>query len=397
MSRATWELVRVKRQWRASLAKCQKLQHRTQLQTFFAAWRHSQVDIPFHAAIVGFDALLRQLDQDIAVALFQFRQYGTAVVKALRSDDIAFYSGLAQESSHWLGPADARRFWKVLRRSLPKFRQRRQGFDPLCIEALEEQWIPHFSQLEVGEPVGPEVLLNACHQRQISTLPAQSSLCTTELPSLFQLEDVLRQTQPHRATGFDIIPSILFHEHPCRLAELFFPLLLKMMTWQHEPLAGKGGPLAVLLKKGSPYVASNYRGIMLLPTFAKRVHALIRTQLMSLLESQRPPGQLGGFRNQQVMYGSQSLQIFGHIMDRHHLTSGVLFLDLSTAFHRLIREWVSGIHVPADLEQVLHSLEAEGIPIDEMCTQLQLPTLLEQLGAPRFCVVFSKTFVLVRG
>ena len=123
---------------------------------------------------------------------------------------------------------------------------------------------------------------------------------------------------------------------------------------------------------------------MLLPTFAKRVHALIRTQLMHLLERQRPAGQLGGFRNQQVMYGSQSLQIFGHIMDRHHLTSGVLFLDLCTAFHRLIREWVSGIYVPEDLEKVLNSLENEGIPIDEICTRLQLPTLLERLGAPRF-------------
>ena len=231
MTRATWELVCAKRKWRANLARCQKLQHRTHLQAFFAAWKHSQAELDFQKELAAFDDLLHQLDVDIAEALFQFRQFGAEVVKALRADDVAFYNSLAQESSHWLGPSSTRRFWKVLRRSLPKFRQRRKGFDPLSIEALEEQWIPHFSQLEVGEQVSPDELLMNCHQRQVSAAPAQTAYCTTELPTLFQLEDVLRQTQPHKATGYDVLPSVLFHEHPCRLAELFFPLLLKMMTW----------------------------------------------------------------------------------------------------------------------------------------------------------------------
>lgn len=384
MTRSTWVLVCAKRKWRSTLAHTQKLQHTTTLQTFFAAWKHAKVGASFDAALQEFEGLIVQLDHDIAYALHHFRRHGKAVVQALRADDVAFYSGLAQESSQCLGPSDARRFWKALRRHIPKFRQRRQGFDPLCIESLEDQWLPHFCQLEVGEPIDPVALLEACHNRQLSTPPAQVKFCAGDLPSLIQLEDVLRQTQPHRATGYDTIPSILFHEHPCELAELFFPLLLKIMTWQHEPIAGKGGPLAVLLKKGSAYLASNYRGIMLLPTFTKRVHALIRSQLMSLLERQRPPGQIGGFSHQQVMYGSQSLQIFGRIMDRHQMTSAVLFLDLTTAFHRLIREWVSGIHVSEDLEKVLHSLEEEGIPIEEMCQRLQLPDLLVQLDAPPF-------------
>ena len=161
----------------------------------------------------------------------------------------------------------------------------------------------------------------------------------------------------------------------------FFPLLLKMMVWQQEPFAGKGGPLAVIHKKGNHLVASNYRGIMLLPTFTKRVHALLRTQLMQLLERQRPPGQLGGFSHQQVMYGSQSLQVFGRIMDTLKLTSAVLFLDLATAFHRLVREWVSGVHVPADLLAVFQALEQEGLDVAEMCERIHMPSLLETPGA----------------
>ena len=40
-----------------------------------------------------------------------------------------------------------------------------------------------------------------------------------------QLEDVLRQTKPHKATGYDQLPSVLFRNHACDLAEAFFPLV----------------------------------------------------------------------------------------------------------------------------------------------------------------------------
>eukprot|EP00435_Cladocopium_sp_Y103_P059388 s1362_g21.t1 len=78
--------------------------------------------------------------------------------------------------------------------------------------------------------------------------------------------------------------------------------------------------------------------------------------------------------------------MFGHIADSAHLTSGVLFLDLTTAFHRLVREWVSGIHIEADIIQVLDAMEAEGLSIGEMCERLHLPSLLERLNAPPFLV-----------
>lgn len=390
MTSTTWELVCAKKKWRANLARCQRLQTRTTMHLLFAAWRHSIHGICFTQEAHSFDAILKQLDRDVAVALYNFRTLGIQVTQATRRDDMVFYQNLAQESSRWLGPSETRQFWKVLRRSLPRFRQRRRGFDPLSIEPLEDQWMPHFTQLEVGEQMHPAELLHDCHERQRQTAPAQMHFTIAELPSLMQLEDVLRQTKPHKATGHDTLPSVLFRNHACDLAEAFFPLLLKMMVWQQEPFAGKGGPLAVIHKKGNHLVASNYRGIMLLPTFTKRVHALLRTQLMQLLERQRPPGQLGGFSHQQVMYGSQSLQVFGRIMDTLKLTSAVLFLDLATAFHRLVREWVSGVHVPADLLNVFQALEQEGLDVAEMCERIHMPSLLETLRAPPFLIQLMK-------
>ena len=337
-----------------------------------------------------FDQILTQLDVDVATALHQFRSYGAMVTKALRQDDIRFYDALAQESSQWLEPQHARELWKTLRRNLPKFRQRRMGFDPLKIDALDDQWMPHFCQLEVGKSTTPMQLLEDCHQRQIQAPIRQQSFDMTDLPTISQLEDVIRQTPAGKATGYDSLPSQLFRQNPCDLADIFFPLLLKMYVWQHEPIAGKGGQLAVIHKKGSPFAAQNYRGIMLLPTFTKRVHALLRMQIMHLLHRQRPPGRLGGFAHQQVMYGSQTLQAFGRIMDGQNITSGILFLDLTTAFHRLVREWTSGINLEADLEEVLAAMDAEGLPVEDMCDKLHLPCLLERLGAPAFLVQLIK-------
>ena len=57
----------------------------------------------------------------------------------------------------------------------------------------------------------------------------------------------------------------------------------------------KADRMAVIHKRGSYLQAENYRGIMLLPSIAKRVHAMLRTRLMRLLATQHPQGQIGGF------------------------------------------------------------------------------------------------------
>ena len=160
--------------------------------------------------------------------------------------------------------------------------------------------------------------------------------------------------------------------------------------------------MAVIHKRGSYLQAENYRGIMLLPSIAKRVHAMLRTRLMRLLATQRPQGQIGGFPAMQVPFGSQLLQTFGRVMDAMNFSSAVVFIDLANAFHRLVREFVSGVHVPEDIEDVLERLMQEGLPVTEMIELLQLPSLLERLGAPPFLVqlvqdLHSHTWMCVPG
>lgn len=382
MSGYTWELVCLKKGWRNALHDNNRIRSQTLMAAAFAAWRFAQIGSDCRPILLGFDELLVAQDHACAWALFSFRELGRQVTLALRKDDSAFYEQLASSAAEFLDPHQVKQFWKCIRRSLPKFRDRRFGQDPVKLELLKDQWVPYLQQLEVGDIFEPQNLASRCHERQICMPIAQEVFQPDEVPSLIEVEDALRLSQPERATGLDPLPSGLFRSHAVDLATIYFPLVLKMCFWQSEPITSKGGPMAVIYKKGTGLEAANYRGIMLLPTFAKRFHALLRSRLMALLQRQRPQGQMGGFPSMQVPFGSQVLRTFGRIMDAHNISSAVVFIDLANAFHRLIRELVS----PAEVEIVLNALIEEGLPAHDVAQALELPCLLQQLGAPPFLI-----------
>ena len=387
MSEGSWGLVRQKRASRNTLAAYNRSQRLTALSAWFACWKHAINDMDLGVLAVAFDQLLRQQDILIAVEYHHFRLLGRQVVKALRNDDIKFYDNLLQDCTAFLEPKQVKGLWNVVRRSLPKFQQRRMSTPPFQIEGFEDQWASHFCQLEAGRSVTLQELHKTCFTRQLHCLfDAPRELHVSQLPSLFLLEDAFRQTQPDRATGNDPLPSVLFHKAAKPLAGLYHDLLIKEYIWQMEPLQHKGGPVAIVPKCLVPTSTAQFRGILLLGNMAKRTHSVIRKQLMSHLERARAPGQLGGFPGQQVMFGSQALQLFCNMADAKGVSSAVLFLDLSNAFHHLVRELVTGISLSASLDVVLETLASTQHPAEKIRAACSLPGLLEQLGAPS-CLV----------
>lgn len=164
---------------------------------------------------------------------------------------------------------------------------RKQTQNPLLIEPLEKDWVPHFQQLELGQVTTAEELTHRCLTIQ-HQLPGVASIDVLELPSLTAFEDALRAITPDRSTGLDPIPSGLFRPHAAAIAQHAFSLLLKTFAWQTEPLAYKGGKMALIPKNLQPTAASQYRGVMLLNTMAKAFHSLLRQQTMKVLLPQRP-------------------------------------------------------------------------------------------------------------
>ena len=224
ISDATWQIIESKRKWRHILAEHQQLQKRTLLACVFAVWRQSRCKFIPLGLLTEFDLMLAQLDRSVAHALWRFRQLGNRVTAALRRDDAEFFGNLASAVSECLGPHQTREFWKVLRRSLPKFQQRRIGQDPHKLEVLQDQWIPYFQQLECGKNSTVDELVHQCHLRQIDMPVVQTEFMCQDIPSLIELEDVLRATQADRATGIDPLPSNLFSKEVVSMAKIYFPL-----------------------------------------------------------------------------------------------------------------------------------------------------------------------------
>eukprot|EP00438_Fugacium_kawagutii_P019842 Skav227937 [mRNA] locus=scaffold146:464374:475885:- [translate_table: standard] len=106
-----------------------------------------------------------------------------------------------------------------------------------------------------------------------------------------------------------------------------------------------------------------------------------RADLMSKLEPVRYPGQLGGFRAQSSLFAAQGLQTFLRIADARKLNVFVLYLDIATAFHQLLRELVVGVITTPALDHVLTAIQQnEDLALRLQASQ-ELPCLLQRLGA----------------
>ena len=224
-----------------------------------------------------FNGLLMEQDRIIAKALAEFRLLGRLVTKHSRQDDIRFFQTVMEEGSHYLSPHQSRDLWKVIKRALPKYRQRRVAVDPLRMMALEDEWNPHFEALEAGCIVETERLLAevACPLQQVDEHNAPT---IADLPTLFELEHTLRANRTGRATGHDPLSSALFHNHAAALAEHAFPLMMKMWIWGEEPIQYKGGPMALIPKVPQPVEVKHYRGILLLPTVSEELPRLAQEE-----------------------------------------------------------------------------------------------------------------------
>ena len=381
MSDGTWELVQQKRTLRRQLFSYRDLQKKHVLLACFWSWK-------IHDGgwdDLGFARIQKNLDQNIAISLWEFRRLGRLVTSAIRQDDRNFFQQLAQEGADVFEQGTSKQFWNVIRRSLPKFRQRRLGLAPMKIEGLEQQWEDYFQDLEVGQATSASALIKNCVRSQNES-SVEETISLADLPTLYEIEREFRATTAYRSTGFDPIPSGLFRTCAKGMAQAHYDIILKQFLWQTEPIQGKGGPLVVIPKRLQANEVHHFRGIMLLPTMAKRVHAILRKRIMGLLEPLRPEGQLGGFARQQVGFGSQPLRIFGRLMDSKGLTSGVLFVDLANAFHRLVRELVTGLVLPEDAAEVVANLQHHGHSTDGICRWMELPGLLTRLRAPPLLV-----------
>ena len=172
----------------------------------FATWKGTTLDM------CEIKEDLKRSDCQVAWYWHTFKTLGRRVTHATRADTKAFFDHFAQQAGDLDDGRFSQDFWKAIRRYFPAMKKRKIGYAPLQIAELEEQWVPHFANLESGSVVAPQQLLNDCWTRQQENAAEVVTLKKpSELPSILEVERALRNTRPHRAAGPEgIDPDVIF-------------------------------------------------------------------------------------------------------------------------------------------------------------------------------------------
>ncbi len=370
LSEETWQLILQKREIRKQHFASKKHFDRLKLACLFKRWRGARVEWPHET---------KEESHAAALNLAKFIVLGKQVTQAVRADDKRYFEELTASMGHPLDTHVGPDTWKKIRWALPKLQQKRKQ-SPTLLEELDSQWLKHFSELEAGHEIEINGLVDKCHSRQL-TRPHARQLQLSDLPTLGEVEATLRATQPHRAPGPDCLPGSLFRYGATSIAVGVHDVYAKTIAWEAEAVQNKGGIMVPIHKAGPYGQACNYRGIMLLNTLAKGLHAIMRRRIMEHLEPVRLTSQLGGFQFQQAQFGAQCVQTLARVCAARGLSHCTLFVDVKGAYHYLIRELVLGIESHEDFDEVLKHLTKQKIDNKGVKLWSGLPGLLERIHA----------------
>ena len=299
-------------------------------------------------------------DHAVAVTMNSLGKITRQVTDAVREEDRRFYSDLAQQAAHTYSVEGLTALWRRIKAVLPKHRLRRtvQRYD------LGDAMLRHFEHLEAGTTSSAVDVRHRCMVRNVRNVehqPLISHIDLSELPTLAETEDLCLRQSPHKAPGPDGLSSNICRYGAAAVSPHLHGVMLKAFLSAMEPCRYKGGYLVPIWKqKGPQHQAESYRGILLSETYGKVYHAWLRRRLLPTMLTRKALGQLGGLPSQQTTSGIQMLRLHGRLGRARKLSTAVIFVDLRSAFHHLLREFIFTEDSPMqydELRQVLDPMD----------------------------------------
>lgn len=94
---------------------------------------------------------------------------------------------------------------------------------------------------------------------------------------------------------------------------------------------------------------------MLLDSLAKLFHALVRKQLLPWATKTKLVTQFGGYKGQQTIFATLMLRCYSNYVAAKRLSCAIIFVDVRSAFHCLLRQHAlgTGSDLPQPLVQTL--------------------------------------------
>ena len=364
---STWTLIaRKKWHWR----RCRHLRQtyrRAMLRELFTAWRYgtSPDDVRCYRP------WLRVCDQALALHGWQYSRLCSQVLHAVRQDDRHYYEQIACHQDAVAADEGLSGLWRHIKHILPKGIAKRKS-NLRCFGPQVDELCQHYCNLEAGYPVPYTELLDQCAARQRA---AQDELPLTlrlsDIPTRTEIESLCKLAKRGRAPGLDGVQAEVLQQCMVANSEVFFAMLFKIWTLAAEPLSFKGGSICSIAKKTGVTSAAGMRGVMLLDTLAKLYHALLRHRLLPWATNHRTATQFGGYKGQQTIFATLMLRCFANYVSSQCMSMAIIFVDVRSAFHCLLRQHAFGTseNLPSAL---VDALVREGLDIEHILQQIPL-------------------------
>ena len=320
--------------------------------------------------------------------------------KALAKGKAAYIESQARKYEEAVGVADARALYQALRFFRPAGKKVFKAFEPLAVlrndagdavQTFQEQQQlhrAHFAKQEAGHLITPQDYLALPEPAK-----ADGDYALHMLPSLSDVERVIREAKDGKAPGPSGIPICVWKAYPTLSAEALLQVFTKAHVRLTEPIQYRCTKLTALFKKiGLAVKAESFRSIALLDPSAKMLHKLQRPRLLDELSKQAHPLQQGCLPGSVPTALTHLLVTNMRIALARKQSFGILFLDLTAAYYRLLRQAITGEDVQDEvLCQLLSRLQVPVQYVQDVAAFATRGNLLPD-ATPHLRRVLASTF-----
>ena len=296
------------------------------------------------------------------------RDTARALKNAIRLERASFVEKISLKANH----SNMGQIFADLKKLGVRSKNRRRGTPPLPMwndsqgHVAEDQaeraaiWRERCSDLEAGQIMTPQQLLSRAESKRPPRTHSLKPPSVHELPSLTQIEGKLRTVKKNKAPGNDQLRSELCAIGAVPLAKHLHALATKFVTFLEEPLQWKGGLLVAAYKNaGRMDDVKSYRSLLLSDHLGKSMRSWLRERFRNIYSTNSADTHFAGKLGGNPSHASSLARAFLSGMGRRGISCSAYFVDVSSAYYRVVRELVVGMQTTD--QEVIAILERFGL------------------------------------
>ena len=186
--------------------------------------------------------------------------------------------------------------------------------------------------------------------------------------------------------GPDNIPGELLHFAPQYLAHALWPLYIKQSLTISEAIQYKGGRLISAYKRRGDYKDCNsHRALLVSSSLGKAMHNTFRRRAQAFVRSSAGDMQVTSHQHPSVLLAAHTVRCHMNIAKRTSTSAFALFLDISQAFYRVIRQFACDADCSDEhIVQFLRRMNIEEFCIDDIARMLEHGPALQHQDCPEY-------------